>query len=143
TAQLQEEIRERERAERQRAIEQERSRIARDLHDDLGSILTEISMLATPGPRSTIKPEDASERLVLIAGKSRCTVTALDELVWAVNPRNDTLSSLANYLASYTEEYLSTLAVLCRVQIPPSFPNLIIPAEARHNLLLTVKEALS
>src|SRR5205085_10511166 len=104
------------------------SRIARDLHDDLGSILTEISMLATPGPGSALQSHDARQRLELIAGKSRCTVTALDELVWAVNPQNDTLSSLAKYLASYTEEYLATLDVLCRMQIPTSLPELTVPA---------------
>jgi signal transduction histidine kinase len=143
TVQLRREIREREHAVNQRVLEQERSRIARDLHDDLGSILTEISMLATQGPGTAIPSHDARQRLELIAGKSRCTVTALDELVWAVNPQNDTLSSLAKYLASYTEEYLSTLDVLCRMQIPTALPELTIPAEARHNLLLTVKEVLN
>jgi signal transduction histidine kinase len=143
SAQLQREIRQRERAERQRAVEQERSRIARDLHDDLGSSLTEIGMLASSRPGSKMKPDEAHDRLGLIAGKSRCIINALDELVWAVNPQNDTLSSLAKYLASYVEEYLSASNLVCRVQIPQSFPRQIVPAEVRHHLFLAVKEALS
>lgn len=143
SAQLQREIRQRERAEQQRAVEQERSRIARDLHDDLGSSLTEIGMLASSRPGGKMKPEEAHDRLGLIAGKSRSIINALDELVWAVNPQNDTLSSLAKYLASYVEEYLSASNLVCRVQIPHSFPRQIVPAEVRHHLFLAVKEALS
>ena len=143
SAQLQREIRQRERAEQQRAVEQERSRIARDLHDDLGSSLTEIGMLASSRPGLKMKPDEAHDRLGLIAGKSRSIINALDELVWAVNPQNDTLSSLAKYLASYVEEYLSASNLVCRVQIPHSFPRQIVPAEVRHHLFLAVKEALS
>jgi signal transduction histidine kinase len=143
TDQLQHQIRERERAEHARAIEEERTRIARDLHDDLGSSLTEISMLATRGPGTEMRTDEASRRLERIAGKSRGMISALDELVWAVNPRNDTLPSLCKYLASYTEEFLSTLDVMNRVQSPHSLPNWPIPAEARHSLLLAVKEILN
>jgi hypothetical protein len=91
TAQLQNEVREREHAERQRTLAQERARIARDLHDDLGSSLTEITLLATTSPGLDMQSEEASERLGMIAGKSRTMVHALDEIVWAVDPQRDTL----------------------------------------------------
>jgi signal transduction histidine kinase len=141
TAQLQKEVHDRERAEHQRALAQERARIARDLHDDLGSSLTEITMLATASPG--LKLPTAAERMEIIAGKSRTLVYALDEIVWAVDPERDTLASVARYLASYAEEYLAGLKVQCRVQIPNSFPEQVVSGEVRHHLFLAVKEALN
>lgn len=143
TAQLQQEMRDREQAEHQRGIAQERARIARDLHDDLGSSLTEITMLATAGPGVTLPKDEAIERMENIAGKSRALVYALDEIVWAVDPSRDKLASVAQYLASYAEEYLAGLNIACRVQIPNSFPEHGVSGEVRHNLFLAVKEALN
>jgi signal transduction histidine kinase len=143
TAQLQAEIREREHAEHQRVRAQERARIARDLHDDLGSSLTEITMLASSSPGFDPQSDESSERLDTIAGKSRTLVHALDEIVWAVDPQRDTLASVARYLASYAEEYLAGLKMTCRVQIPNPFPEQVIPGEVRHHLFLAVKEALN
>ena len=143
TAQLEKEMREREQAEHQRALAQERARIARDLHDDLGSSLTEITMLATTGPGLNLPADEATERMGTIAGKSRTLVNALDEIVWAVDPARDTLASVARYLASYAEEYLAGLKVACRVHIPNSFPDQAVSGEVRHHLFLAVKEALN
>ena len=143
TAQLQKEVRERELIENQRALAQERARIARDLHDDLGSSLTEISMLATSGPGFQMPSEEAGERLGVIAGKSRMMVHALDEIVWAVDPQRDTLASVAKYLASYAEELLAGSNVTCRVQIPNALPEQSVPGEVRHHLFLAVKESLN
>lgn len=143
TAQLQKEVHDREKAEHQRALAQERARIARDLHDDLGSSLTEITMLATASPGLKLPAAEATERMETIAGKSRTLVYVLDEIVWAVDPERDTLASAAMYLASYAEEYLAGLKVACRVQIPNSFPDQVVSGEVRHDLFLAVKEALN
>jgi signal transduction histidine kinase len=143
TAQLQKEVQDREKAEHQRTLAQERARIARDLHDDLGSSLTEITMLATANPSLKLPAEEAAERMGTIAEKSRTMVYALDEIVWAVDPQRDTLGSVARYLASHTEEYLAGLKIACRVQIPNSFPEHEVSGEVRHHLFLAVKEALN
>ena len=143
TAQLQKEVHDREQAERQRTLAQERARIARDLHDDLGSSLTEISMLATSSPGLKLPAGEATERMETIAGKSRTLVNALDEIVWAVDPERDTLASAVRYLASYAEEYLAGLKIACRVQIPNSFPDQVVSGEVRHHLFLALKEALN
>lgn len=143
TLQLQQEIGERQRAERDRAIEQERSRIARDLHDDLGSRLTAINMLAMPNPGAALDLQASHERLHLISNRARTMVTTLDGLVWTVNPKNDTLAAMAEYLGSFAEELLAMTDIRCQVDIPSAFPPCTIPAQVRHNVLLAVREGLS
>lgn len=143
TLQLRHEIGQREAAEKMRAVEQERSRIARDLHDDLGSELTEISMLASLRPGIKTQPTTAMERLQGIAEKSRSMISALDGVVWVVNSKNDTLSSLVEYLASNAEEFLAKTGVGCRVEMPAIRVERKIPAEVRHDVLLAVREAFN
>lgn len=143
TRQLRHEIGAREQAEKKRAVEQERSRIARDLHDDLGSELTEISMLASAIPGLKIEPETAAERLREIAEKSRSMVSALDGVVWVTNSKNDKLSSLVEYLASYAEDFLAKARTGCRVELPAIQADRMIAAEFRHDVLLAVREALN
>jgi signal transduction histidine kinase len=142
TAQLRVEIHERERAEKLRAIEGERSRIARDLHDDLGSSLTEISLLADAGLGNPPLAERAVGRFRAIAAKARALVQALDVIVWLVNPSKDALPFLAGYLGSYAEEYLGASGIGCRLKIPLDMPALRLNADVRHNLFLAVKEVL-
>jgi len=143
TRQLEREIGERERAEKLRAIEHERSRIARDLHDDLGSTLTEISMMATTGPGQKVGSEVIASRLHEIAEKSRSMISSLDGVVWVVNSKNDTLSSLVEYLASYAEEFLAKARVACRIELPKGYSERIIAAEIRHDVMLAVRETLN
>ena len=142
TAQLQHETRERERVERQRALEAERSRIARDLHDDLGSSLTEISVLASTGQRT--KETDGRSPLLFnaITEKARNLIAALDVIVWAVDPEANSLQSLADYLSSYADEYLAHSNIACRFKIPASLPSVTLDGRIRHDLFLAVKETL-
>ena len=137
TAQLAGEIRERE-------LEAERSRIARDLHDDLGSSLTEISVLASTGQREQMNEPAASGTLFqTIASKARHLVTALDVIVWAVDPEDNSLQSLADYLCAYADEYLASTNIACRFKVPVSFPAITLDGRVRHELLMTVKETLN
>jgi signal transduction histidine kinase len=143
TVELRHEIGQREQAEKLRALEQERTRIARDLHDDLGSELTEIGMLASAGSNLEIEPQAAAKRLRGIAEKSWSMISALDGVVWVVNAKNDTLSSLIEYLASNAEEFLAMAEVRCRVEMPAQTPDRKLPAEVRHDVLLAVREAFN
>ncbi len=143
TAQLHRETRERERVERARALEAERSRIARDLHDDLGSSLTEIGVLASAGQRS---PSDTNTYPTLfrnIAGKARSLIAALDVIVWAVDPEDNSLQSVADYLSGFAGEYLSASGTACRFKIPVTFPDVTLNGRLRHGLLMAVKETLN
>ena len=143
TQELKSEILGRERAEIQRSVEQERVRIARDLHDDLGASLTEISMLAETGRDCAPAPGNAPKRFGQILTRSQTLVNKLDEMVWVVDPRKDNLPSLAKYLAGYAEEFAATAGLACRVEMPVSIPEYPLNAEARHSLFLAVKETLN
>lgn len=136
TTQLGKEIRERE-------LETERSRIARDLHDDLGSSLTEISVLASTGQSEQSERDSTLQLFQTIANKSRRLVAALDVIVWAVNPEDNSLQSLADYLSAYAGEYLSSTNIACRFKVPISFPVITLDGRVRHELLMTIKETLN
>jgi ligand-binding sensor domain-containing protein/signal transduction histidine kinase len=129
--------------EQRHAVEKERARIAKDMHDQIGAGLTQVGLLGELVKREAGNPQ----RLHALAGKI-CDVTreqaqTLDEIVWAVDPKNDVLNSLAAYLAVYAEEIFRMVDVRCRLDIPPGLPPSPVSAEFRHNLFLTVKEALN
>ncbi|MDB6054198.1 MAG: Integral rane sensor signal transduction histidine kinase [Verrucomicrobiales bacterium] len=143
TIQLKLEMNQRERAERGRIIEVERSRIARDLHDDLGSQLTGLSMMASVSPGLKLTHEQSQKRMVEIATKSRTITVALDRLVWVIDSKNDTLTAMVEYLASYVEEFLAKAGIAVRFELLPSYPEWVIVAEIRNHLLLSVSESLN
>lgn len=142
TAELNREMQQRKEAELQRAAEQERSRIARDLHDDLGSSLTEISLLAGLG-LNHVTPEAANERFGEIAGKSRSLVNNLDAIVWAADPEEDPMESFADYLAGHARVFLESSGIACRFKVPIDFPPVRLGGRVRHDLFLAVKETLN
>ncbi len=129
--------------ERERAIERERVRISRDIHDDLGAGLTQIGLLADLG---LAKPADAAhseEHFTSIAARARAAHSALDEIVWAANPRNDSLPKLADYLCRVADDCFDSSSIRCRKDVPTSLPPVPMRAELRHNLALAIKEALT
>lgn len=142
TTQLQREIHEREQAERARALEAERARIARDLHDDLGSSLAEIAMLAKSQPLDSDVKAGFSIVLDAITDRARGLIAALDVIVWAVDPEENSLQSLADYFSGFADEYLSNSGIVCRFEIPVAFPAITLDGRLRHDLFLAVKEVL-
>jgi signal transduction histidine kinase len=131
-----------ERVEHQRDLERERSRIARDIHDDLGASLTRIAMLSQSDRGEMQVPESVTKNLDHIFATAREVTRAMDEIVWAVNPRHDRLDSLASYLSRFANEYLRVAEIRCRLNLPLHLPMLPVTAEVRHNLFLAFKESL-
>jgi signal transduction histidine kinase len=124
-----------ERLKWQRVVEQERARIARDIHDDLGTNLTRISMLS----QASRETADIGS----ISSIARQMTLAMDEIVWAVNPENDSLDGLATYLGGFAQELLTGAGVRCRLDFPVQLPQTNLTAELRHNVFLAFKEALN
>lgn len=130
-------------AERQRGIERERARIAQDIHDDLGSSLTRIILLSQSARGDLDSPDLAAKDLDRIYDTARNLTRSLDEIVWAVNPRHDTLDSLATYLGKFAQDFLNAANIRCRLDLPVSVPSWPLTAEVRHNVFLAFKEALN
>lgn len=127
--------------EQEQAVEKERGRIARDMHDQIGAGLTQIGLLGEFARRST--NGESISHVDKICDTARELAQTLDEMVWTVNPRNDTLKKLGLYLAAYAEEFFAATKIRCRIDVPVGLPSCPLPAEVRHNLFLTVKEALN
>ena len=104
--------------ERQHAVERERGRIAKDIHDDLGSSLTRIMMLGERTHEDIGRPEELAVHAGKIVTSARAAVQALDEIVWAVNPENDTLDGLVGYLNQYANQFFEGTNVKCRLEMP-------------------------
>ena len=131
-----------DRIERQQALERERTRIAKDIHDHLGANLTRISLLSQSAHGDLENPAQAAAQLDRIYDTARELTRSMDEIVWAVNPQHDTLDSLASYLGNFAQEYLVSLHIRCRLDMPLHLPHWPITAEMRHNVFLAFKEAL-
>lgn len=129
--------------ERERAVAVERARIARDIHDELGAELAQIGLLADIGGEGTASAGEMSRNFARIARHTRGVVAALDEIVWAVNPRNDNLARLADYLCRIADECFEETAIRCRKEVPTGLPEFPVSSETRHDLTLAVKEAFT
>ena len=124
--------------ERRHTVERERARIARDIHDDIGAGLTEMALLS-----DLAQSETGGDHLDRIFRRSRELAQSLDEIVWAINPRNDTLEGLLSYLAEFAQEFLTTAGIACRLDLPRDPPALVLRPNIRHHLCLAVKEVLN
>ena len=121
----------------------ERMRIAQDMHDELGSKLARISYLVE-GVKTELKGVYPNVRVVdALAKTSRDLLRSLDQMVWAVNPRNDSLEELALYLCRYASDFFQDTAILCELQVPENLPPAPLSAEVRHHLVLAFEEVLT
>jgi signal transduction histidine kinase len=129
--------------EQQAALHRERARIAKDIHDDLGASLTQISLIGELARQDHAAPDKVVERIGKISDTARHAVKSLDEIVWAVNPRNDTLANFIDYTGQYALDYLRVAGLRCRLDLPEQVPARELSTDVRHNLFLVVKEAIT
>jgi signal transduction histidine kinase len=133
--------RELQRLEQRHALDRERVRIARDLHDDLGARVTQITLLSElSGDGDEMELRMNTRK---IAASSREMAQSLDEIVWAVNPKHDTLKGLIEYLSQSADEFLEDTDIRLHLDIPATLPQMSVSAEIRHQLFLSFREALN
>jgi signal transduction histidine kinase len=134
---------ERANLERQKAVEEERNRISRDMHDDLGSGLTKIAILSEVVKKHIHEPQKAKEDIDKIGTSSRELVDNLQDIIWILNPKNDTLENLTAYIREYGLKYFEPLGVKVDFIYPNEFSNLRLGEEQRRNTFLTIKESFN
>lgn len=127
--------------EQQHAIEKERTRIAQDMHDDLGARLTEILLLSDRVQKS--EGREAVEAGVTISEVTREVAAGMNAIVWAVNPKNDSLDKMVSYISNYAVKFLARSSIECRLDVPAELPPWPVASEMRHNFFLVAKEALN
>ncbi|HXG49594.1 MAG TPA: triple tyrosine motif-containing protein, partial [Methylomirabilota bacterium] len=127
----------------QEALEKERARIARDIHDQLGASMTQLALLGEMVEADKHLPQEVEQHARQICQTARDTTRSLDEIVWTVNPANDTLEGLANYICKYAQDYLTVAGLRCRIEMPAALPAASISPEVRHNVFLAAKEAIT
>lgn len=125
------------------ALEKERARIARDIHDQLGANLTQLALLGEMVEDDKNLPDEVAGHAQQISQSARDTTRSLDEIVWTVNPANDTLEGLVNYICKYAQDYLTVAGLRYRFEVPPQLPSITIAPEVRHNVFLAAKEAIT
>jgi signal transduction histidine kinase len=128
--------------EKQQAIEKERTRIATDMHDDLGAGLSRIKFLSQSIHNKKLEDETIKTELEKITRYSDEMTEKMGEIVWALNEKNDTLADLVAYTRSYAVEYLATHNIQCDANTPLRLPGTFITGEMRRNIFLSVKECL-
>jgi signal transduction histidine kinase len=128
--------------ERQHLLEQERVRIAHDIHDDLGARVTQISLVSAMAQANAKDLEQTRADFAQISQMSRDLVTALYETVWAVNPENDNLDELGNYLFQMVNKLCERTPCRCRFHIQNLPREIVVPSKTRHNICMAVKEAI-
>jgi signal transduction histidine kinase len=143
TAQLRKEIEERHRVEQHRVMEQERARVAQDLHDELGVGLTQVGILGSLAKNPSLSTEVKNQYLDQLAEAARSLVTGLDEIVWAVNPKYDSAASLASYYALFAQRFLNLADIACRFDAVEELPDYPMVSQLRHGIFLVFKEALN
>lgn len=128
--------------ERSRDLEQERFRIAQNIHDDLGARVTEIALLSSS---AQLKPNLSDEARAEFGSVSRLTndlVQALYETVWAVNPKDDHLDSLASFVCQMANQMCAQAQLRCRLEIPELPDDFPVASPIRHHVIMAVKEAI-
>jgi signal transduction histidine kinase/ligand-binding sensor domain-containing protein len=128
--------------EREHALEKERARIARDLHDDLGGSLTQIGLLADRLKRLGARGE-LEQGLGQLARRTRQLAGELESIIWTVNPRNNSLDRFALFVRQFTPRFFRDTGIETAVVGAEEIPPLPLAPEVQHHLLTATKEALT
>jgi|GEM_PF-6963264 len=125
-----------------RVKEEERNRIAGEIHDDIGSGLSKISVICQVIKKSN-DPEKIMAKIDKILESSKEVQENINEIIWAMNPQNDKLENLVAYINHYAAEFLETNQISFHINLPDTIPFKTVIGKVRRNIFLVIKEALN
>jgi signal transduction histidine kinase len=127
----------------QQVVRRERSRIARDIHDDLTAGLTQLALFGEVARSELPEGSEARRQVAKICEKARGLSRAMNEVIWMVNSQRDTFRDFTSYLCKYAETFLEATPIRCRFDVEEELPDLPCDLGVRRNLFLGAKEALN
>jgi signal transduction histidine kinase len=129
--------------ERRHALDRERGRISRDLHDSLGADLSQLALWTELALQEQDRPSAMVERARSVSSLAREVIQNVEEIVWTVNPRNDSLDHFVAYLCEFSERAVTRAGLRFRWEAPDQIPSFPLVSDTRHHLFLATKEALN
>jgi len=124
-------------------LERVRTRIATDLHDDIGSSLTQIAILSEVAERRMTQPDPAVvQPISRVSSISRELVDSMSDIVWAIDPKHDRLFDLAARMRRFAADMLATRRIALRFRSPDELHDVPIDADQRRQMFLVFKEAV-
>jgi signal transduction histidine kinase len=124
-------------------LQQERARIAREIHDDIGARMTQLVLHGEVAQGSVAAGSEAQEKLVQICDEARGLLSTMDDILWAVNPRRDNLSDFAVYVCNYAQEFLESTSIQCLFEVDEEMSAAAFNLPHRRSLLMAIKETLN
>jgi len=124
-------------------LQRERARIAMDVHDDIGSRMTHLVLNGEVVQGEMPADSKARAQLEQICDDARGVLSSIDEILWAINPRRDTLQDFADYICDYTQKFLAPTSIECVFELDPKTLTAAADLPLRRSLLMAIKETLN
>lgn len=129
--------------EKQIAVDAERLRISTDMHDEIGSGITRIALLSELIQIKQKGKGELKNEIKTIATSAHRLVQTMSEIIWALNPQNDTLENLLAYIREQSQQYFEPFDKQFDIYFPDEVPLIKLTNEERRNLYLVTKELLN
>jgi signal transduction histidine kinase len=129
--------------ERKQLLGQERTRIAKDVHDDIGASLTRLFMLSEMAKNNLDDQVKTREWLDQISITCRNVTQGMTQIIWALDPKNETFEGVIAYIRQYAFKFLEPTSITCHFDVPEDMPNIKLDIEERRNIYLVFRETLN
>ncbi len=124
-------------------LQQERARIAREIHDDIGARMTQLVLHGEVAQSGLHAGSETQTHLVQICEEARGLLSTMDEILWAVNPKRDTLRDFSAYVCNYAQGFLKSTQIQCLFELDPEMSAADFNLPLRRSLLMAIKETLN